>query len=211
MANISLVLGVLAFIGVSLLALRWYRHHVPKGWIIGPIVNGKNYSERMPLRPTATATGWKVAMPVGSQIDAIDRDTGPLPLGGTVSFMLRTINPNGARIVPFETPEGGATVALYFQRKGDNWTAGGKYETYRWYCSPTVDLMQGGGLSVRLVPEEWGAIMSTQGKDNPDAFKAALANASRIGLTFGGPGGRSHGVIADKPVEFELVSFEIKP
>jgi hypothetical protein len=196
-------------------AVWWFRRkYVPSGWIIGPIVHGKNYSENMPFRPTATPTGWAFTLLPGQQVDAVDRDTGPL--SGEVYMRFRLINDQGATLRPFEKPTDGsdsdwpALVSLYFQRKGDDWTGEGKYEMYRWYCRPVLLLNEGQGeLRVPFKPGNWFAVMGTAADAQPEAFATALREVSRIGLTFGGPAGRSHGVITDKPVTFELLEWKV--
>ena len=112
----------------------------------------------------------------------------------------------------FVAQESGAngTFGLAFQRAGDNWSAKGRYETYRWYSPVIVPLEPGvHTFKARLDDPRWKAVMSTTAASNPAAFAAALAQTESVSLTFGGPGGRGHGVYATAPATFTILHFSI--
>ena len=101
-------------------------------WEIGPSIRGRNYSVGMPTQP-APARGGGVAFdfPIAGrgQVDAMITDVGPLAGARQITMRYRIDAARGTRFVPFERPNEPATVSLYFQRRGDNWSARGRART----------------------------------------------------------------------------------
>ena len=121
--------------------------------------------------------------------------------------------PRGTRFVSQETPDQTATVSLYFQRRGDTWSAKGRYADYRWYAPPgTVRAIAPGEheLTVSLHDPQWGSVFSQTAAGDPRAFQAARPEADRLGLVFGTSSARGHGVFATGPARFELLSFRVE-
>jgi len=185
-------------------------------WEIGPIIRGKNYSQGMPLRPQPTRNGWSFDFPVGSReaghVHYVTFRPGPIAPRSRIVVRYRVDARAGTRFVPQESPELRGTVSLYFQRRGDNWSAKGRYEYFRWYApGATVREIAPGEheISVRLDDPNWISVQARTAGSNPAALQAALADIDRIGLVFGSTAARGHGVYATAPARFTLLSFRI--
>lgn len=185
-------------------------------WEIGPIIRGKNYSQGMPLRPQPTRTGWSFDFPVGSReaghVHYVTFRPGPVPPRSRIVVRYRVDTRAGTRFVPQESPELPATVSLYLQRRGDSWSAKGRYEHYRWYAPlGTVQEIAPGEheISVRLDDPQWISVLGRTAGANPGAIEAALADIDQMGLVFGSTAARGHGVYATAPARFTLLSFRI--
>lgn len=180
------------------------------GWIIGPIVHGTNYSKGLPLRPHETDDGWEFELDVGQEADGVTRDCNGLAGVKAIRFGLTVSDNPNAKLYPSEFPDRQAGITVFFQRRGDNFSGRGKYETYRWY-SKSFPIKPGGfvDVDVPLEPAAWKAVGSTHGTDAPDLFKLAVENAGRIGIGFGSPGGRMHGICTTAPVEIEMFAWEL--
>lgn len=187
-------------------------------WEIGPIIRGRNYSQAMPLRPQPTRTGWRFDFPVGDSpaaghVHYVTYRPAPIAPGSRIIVRYRVDARAGTRFVPQERPDLPATVSLYFQRRGDNWTARGRYERFRWYApAATVRKIAPGEheMIVRLDDPNWISVNSRSAKSDPGALEAALADIDRIGLVFGSSAARGHGVYATAPARFTLLSFRIE-
>ena len=118
----------------------------------------------------------------------------------------------GARFIADESPNEAATVSLYFQQRDDNWSARGRYGSYRWYAPVRAVVPLASGLfqmTVRL-DETWTNVNGQPVSQNRDGFDAALRDTVRIGLAFGSSSKRSHGVYATGPARFTLLNFKIE-
>jgi hypothetical protein len=186
-------------------------------WEIGPIIRGKNYSVGMPLRPAPTRNGWSFDFPAGSRqaghVHYVTFNPGPLSQASRIVVRYRVDAAPGTRFVPQQHPKLPGTVSLFLQRRGDNWSARGQYSYFRWYApSHTVREITPGvhEMSVRLDDPQWTAVMGQRAAGNPEAFRAALGQTSRLGLVFGSARARGHGVFATAPARFELIDFRIE-
>ena len=178
---------------LNLLRLLFYR----KGWLIGPFVDGVRYSRGLRWRPSRTATGWRFTLGPESEVDYVTRETGPL--SGSIRVHYRASG-------EFAAVEGGqAGLTLHFQRVGDDWSALGKFATYRWYSIETFPLSGEHDITIPLTPDKWFAVLGQPGESIPEDFAATLQRASRVGLCFGNPAGRGHGVTGNGT--FELLDF----
>ncbi|MBU1607256.1 MAG: hypothetical protein KKD08_10685 [Alphaproteobacteria bacterium] len=187
------------------------------GWVIGPIIKGKNYSVGMPLHPSPMRNGWYFEFPYP------DRDSGhvhyvtfqPESLAGKSRIRVR-YRVNAApstRFIPQEHVGLPATVSLFFQRRGDTWTARGKYNYFRWYAPGHSVQEIGPGtyqMTVRLDDPQWTPVMGGEAMDHQQSFRTALADPVQIGLVFGSRAARGHGVFTTAPARFELLSFDIE-
>ena len=192
----------LAAVIAAYLAWRFYRGRTwQRGWIIGPIVGGKNYSRGMPLRPDKTPTGWRITIKPGSKVDAVLTDCNGI--SGSIRARYRITG----SVAPFEQPNEPPLVGLYFQRKGDDWAAGRETQFYRWYGGSTPFVEGEHDVTVPLTPDKWGSVYGVNGADVPDKFAAAMAEAAHVGLTFGWSAGASHGVTGD--ATFELLEWGV--
>lgn len=221
MMNISRVRArplALALLAGALAVPAWGQ--TAQDWEIGPVIRGKNYSVGMPLRPAqGRGQSWSFDFPRapdgrgrGGHVHYVTFDPGSLAGKTRISVRYRIDAAPGVRFVPQQYPHQTAGVSLYFQRRGDSWTAKGRYRFYRWYASPkTMQTIEPGvhELTVRLDDPRWGAVMNGNATTNPREFREALEQTSRVGLVFGSIGGRGHGVYATGRARFTLLSFRI--
>ena len=208
---IALVAAVAAFVPAAIAAVP------PAGaWEIGPWVRGKNYSVGMPLHPTPGPGGSVVFdFPVAGsgQVDALTTPVGPLADARQITVRYRVDARRGTRFVAYETPGEAATVSLYFQQAGDNWSGRGRYQSYRWYTPVhAVMPLTPGEHTIRVRLDEVWTNVNSQPNSNAEKrgpYAAALQNTARIGLAFGSVSRRSHGVYATGPARFTLLSLDI--
>lgn len=186
-------------------------------WEIGPIIRGKNYSVGMPLQPVATPKGWYFDFPHNSRADGhvhyVTFAPGSLAGKSQIVVRYKVTAARGTRFVPQEHPELPGAVSLFFQRRGDTWSAKGRYEHYRWYApNHAVQNIAPGvhQMTVSLRDPEWISVFGKNPSENPAAYAAALRDTDRLGLVFGSTAARGHGVFATAPARFELLSFAIK-
>ena len=176
------------------------------GWVIGPTINGKNYSQGMPERPTPQGNGWYFDFPTVPHIHVHALQWFDAPSLRNVKAIEIRFSITGGDFVPQEFNNKPALLTLCFQRSGDDWSAQGKMETYRWYSRKTVPLKAGEFvMTVPMDISEWGAVMSSR---DPAAFADAIFEMDNVSLGFGAAGGRAHGVYARQPSRFTL--HEIK-
>lgn len=148
--------------------------------------------------------------PTIERADGIHYVTKGLGSGGTIAgvpamTLTYTIAGDGV-VVPTEGTN--PRLALYFQRKGDDWSASGKYAAYRWYSRVRSELTPGTHtISIPLTRDQWTPVVSST--YNTDAnFEAAKASPRRIGFVFGGSVGAGHGVCTTSgTATFTLVDF----
>lgn len=179
------------------------------GWFIGPEIKGRNYSVGMPERPTTQGEGWSIDFPTSAQshVDYVQWFSAPSLVGAKQLVIRYAVT--GGDFKPFEYPDRQATVGVQFQRKGDDWSGNGKYQSYRWYSRKLPALKAGEfTLSVPLVMSAWNDVYGKS--DNQAAFDAALADMSNFAIVFGhATGGAGHGVFATKPSRFTLISLDV--
>ena len=186
-------------------------------WEIGPFIDGRTYSVGMPIRPTETRDGASFVIPGPSARDGhVHYVTMPVRnLAGArrITLRYRIDAPQGTRFLQQEDPGAGpATLSLYFQRRGDSWRA--RHPDYRWYAPAGRDVPLSPGVHEVSIPldsaAKWVAMMGGDSSSNPRGFAAALSDAHRVGFTFGGDGGRGHGVYATRSARFTVLDFEIE-
>lgn len=142
-------------------------------------------------------------------VDYVYRQTGKLVAGQvvTLGFSLE----GAGRVKPdANSGAGPARLRLFLQRAGDDWSASGPYEHYRWWSTASVVLDSAGDLSISalLDPAQWTSVAGKSGAMAQADFAAALSNAAVIGFTFGATFA-GHGVYADGPVRFRVRSFGV--
>ena len=183
-------------------------------WEIGPWVRGRNYSEGMPARP-AQGPGGSLVMefPVAGrgQVDALTTAVGPLAGARQITLRYRIDAAPGTRFIADESPSEPATVSLYFQRRGDDWSARGRFASYRWYVPAEAVVRLAPGVHTITVrfDQVWTNVNGQPNTQIPDGYAAALAETARLGVAFGSSGLRSHGVYATGPARFTLLGLEI--
>jgi hypothetical protein len=205
-----LIAGLLCAIGAPSLAQM-----PPAGaWEIGPDVRGTNYSVGMPDHPSPAPHGaltMEFPLQGMGEVDALTTAIEPLAGAQQITLRYRVDAAPGTRFVAVETPREPATVSLYFQQAGDNWSARGRFASYRWYSTGRGVIPLGPGehtVTLRL-DEIWTNVNGQPNDREPQGFANALRNSSRIGLAFGSASRRSHGVFATGQARFTLLALDI--
>lgn len=187
-----------------------------QAWEIGPIIKGRSYSQNMPLRPTAVHDGFRIAFPfpdkAAGHVHYVTFPHGPLAGKSRIVMRYRIEAAPGTRFVPQEYPDREAVLSLYFQQRGDTWTAKGRYETYRWYspASTVVPLRPGEHVLSVDLEGDWISVYGKPPAMKPEGFREALANTARVGFTLGTVrDGRGHGVFATGPATLTVTSFDV--
>lgn len=189
-------------------------HAVASDWTIGPIIRGRNYSRGMPLRPSPRAAGgWQVDLPQAPRsIHYVTFRHGPLASKSRIVMRYRIEADPGVKIVPRTAPASPSMITLYIQRRGDDWSARGPYEAYRWFANFATQSPVTPGDHVLIAPlaGNWSAVQSSTARTNPAAFRAALTDADEVGFVLGGGDGLGHGVSATGRVRLIVSSFRIE-
>jgi len=188
----------------------------PANWEIGPIINGTNHSKGVALHPTWHPDGWAFAMPqpsvLAGHVGYVTMPSGSLAGKSRIVMRFRLEAEPDVQYLPKCCPQLRASVTAYFQRAGDDWSARGEYETYRWFATfaTAYPLESREYEIVAPLDGNWTATMTSSAQSNPRAFAEAKANAARVGFTFGGGDGYGHGVYATGPAKFVLTDFRIE-
>ena len=184
-------------------------------WEIGPVTPTRNYSVNMPLKPSPHADGWYFDLPqpdsAAGHVHYLTFRHGPLTGKSRIVLRYRIEAEPGVQIYPTNYPGWQSMLTMYFQRRGDDWSGRGKYESYRWWATfrSQAPLIPGEHeLSVGL-DENWTAVQTSSAATNPKAFRDAIRETERVGFTFGGGDGYGHGVYATGPARFVVTSFEV--
>jgi len=184
-------------------------------WEIGPIDRRGNDSVGMPDRPTQGRRGWYFDFPypnVGAgHVHYVTFQHGPLTGKRRIVMRYRVDAARGVRFVPRQTPQAPATISLYFQRRGDNWTARGRYAGYRWYApvGSVREITPGEHEMVVEFDGRWTSVMGVPASQDPRGFREAMAEAHRVGFVLGSRDLRGHGVFATGPARLTVTSFQV--
>lgn len=183
-------------------------------WVIGPIIKGRNHSVGVPLRPTARRDGgWHIDLPrrPGS-VHYVTFPHGSLAGKSRIVLRYRIEADPGVRIEAATAPGSPAMITPYFQRRGDNWTAKGPYETYRWYATFATHspIVQGEHVIVAPLQANWTAVQTSSARTNPVAFRNAVENADQVGFVLGGGDGYGHGVYATGRARLVILDFRVE-
>ena len=183
-------------------------------WVIGPIIKGRNYSEGVPLHPTPRrGGGWYVDLPQRpSGIHYVTFPHGSLAGKRRIVLRYRIEAAPGVRIVPSTVPQLPSMITPYFQRAGDNWSARGRYETYRWYATFATHspIKPGEHQIVAPLNGNWTAVLTSSARSHPAAFQEAIADAREVGFVLGGGDGYGHGVYATGPARLIVTEFRVE-
>ena len=137
---------------------------------------------------------------------------GPLTGKRRIVMRYRVEMARGARIVAASDGRSGSMITLYFQRRGDNWSARGRFETYRWYATFATQspLTPGNHVMVAPLDGPWTAIETSKALTSPAAFQAALADSDQVGFVLGGGDGFGHGIFATGPARLVVTDFRVE-
>lgn len=191
----TLVLGILSLLPTLAICLYVWRRWQPRGWYIGPRINGKNASKCMPLYPDNDEGIWGFHLSRPTQ--EVDYITRACPSLDKVVAIAMSCEVEG-EFIQAENPASPPSVSLVIQRRGDDWSG----KPYRWYFPQALPLTPGiHSAIIRLDDPQWVSVLG--GGDMHDT----LRDPARIGLTFGGDHGLGHGVRANTTARFKLTSF----
>lgn len=189
-------------------------------WEVGPIIDGKTRSVGVPLRPRAHPDGLAIDIPyptpAAGHVHYVTFNPGPLAGKSRLVLRYRIEAADGVRIIPSSPPgldeRSPALLTLFFQRCGDDWSAVGRYESYRWWASFATQawLTPGDGEVVAPLDGPWSAVMNSTRDTYRKGFDEALANTCRVGFTLGGGDGLGHGVYATGPARFIIREFRVE-
>jgi hypothetical protein len=178
--------------------------HSVSSWQVGPIIDGKNYSEGVSI----SGTSFHLPAPPLSVHYVTRAVEGLAGNGLTIRYRIDGEGPVVGANCPASNP---SQLFLYFQRDGDDWQAKGKTEAYRWWASfAPGDLTSGEHEISAPFSAKWTAVETSDALTNPDAFRDALAHAKRVGFTFSNCTGLGHGAWAMGPARFTLLDFRIE-
>ncbi|CAA9498814.1 MAG: hypothetical protein AVDCRST_MAG91-935 [uncultured Sphingomonadaceae bacterium] len=182
-------------------------------WVIGPIIKGRNYSRGMPLHPSPGRGGaFQIELPQApGSVHYVTFPHGSLSGKKRIVMRFRIVGDPGVRIVPRGYPQWTAKITPYFQRRGDNWTGRGRFETYRWYATFASKAAVPGEHQV-IVPlnGNWTAVEGSSARSNPVAFREALSDAGEVGFVLGGGDGYGHGAYAIGRARLIVTSYRIE-
>lgn len=174
------------------------------GWSVGPEVRGRNYSRGVELERAQRGL-WQVTIMPGAELDGVTAPRGPI--AGSIKLRYRV---SGGGLTASDASGATPILSLYVQRAGDDWSARGRFSTYRWYSTTPLPLTPGEhSIVVPLTPDRWHSVTGAGAKDLPREFFDALASRGVLGVGFGSWDGRMHGVQARAPVKFEMISFDV--
>ena len=185
-------------------------------WEIGPIVRGRSLSPGMPARASRVGSDvfFDFPGPTARQghVHYVTRPTGSLEGARRIVLRYRIDGERGARFLSQEDPRRQGELTMYFQRRGDNWTAKGRFGDYRWYAPVSTMMPLTPGTHEVVVPFDanWKSVHTATRESAPRAFAEALANAGRLGFVLGSKGGRGHGVFATAPARFTILDFRVE-
>ncbi len=186
----------------------------PSEWVIGPIIRGRNYSREMPLHPAPNARGgFQIDLPQApGSVHYVTFPHGSLTGKSRIVMRYRVEAAPGVRILPRTDPKSASMITPYFQRSGDNWTARGRFETYRWYATFATQspIRPGEHLIVAPLDGAWTAVETSTARNNPAAFRAAKAGADQVGFVLGGGDGFGHGVFATGRARLIVTDFRVE-
>ncbi|HYI39798.1 MAG TPA: hypothetical protein VE053_05710 [Allosphingosinicella sp.] len=186
----------------------------PQSWTIGPIVRGRNYSKGVPLHPTARrGGGWHIDIPSApGSVHAATFRHGPLAGKRRIVMRYRIEAARGARLLASSDGLSPSMITLYFQRRGDNWSGRGRFETYRWYATfaTRTPLVPGDHVMVAPLDGPWTAVETSRATTSPAAFREALAAADQVGFVLGGGDGFGHGISATGRARLIVTDFRVE-
>jgi hypothetical protein len=186
----------------------------PAAWTIGPIIRGRNYSQGVPLHPTARRGGlFHIDLPrAPGSVHYVTFSHGPLLGKRRIVMRYRVEADPGVRLLAASDGRSPAMITLYFQRSGDRWSGRGRFEAYRWYATfaTRTPVLPGSYEMVAPLDARWTAVETSSAFSNPAAFRAALAEADQVGFVLGGGDGYGHGAFATGRARLVVTHFRVE-
>jgi hypothetical protein len=179
-------------------------------WTIGPVIRGHNYSVGMP--PTMVNKTFAFppcsnpVSPRGPSVHYVTRACRSLSEQKLIRLVFEVVG--DGFVCDAEHPTGQGRLSLYFQRRGDNWSARGVYGAYRWYSAAVASMTPGEHvLEVPLRFVDWRAVSGAAASQ--PRFREAKANAVRVGFTLGGSN-KGHGnCVLRGAAQFVMKEFRV--
>lgn len=210
------VAALLFLIGRYLWANRTRTPQNPRkaaSWEIGPWFNGKTRSIGLPRHPAPYSGAlFAIDIPQPNQqaghLHYVTHIGGPIR-GKALHLRFRLEMAEATRIECVNYPALLGHITLYFQRKGDDWSAGQRTQFYRWWSVDGRAKLNRAGEYELIAPlgGNWISVHGKPASDNPEEFKAALANAESVGFVCGGGDGWGHGFYATGPARLVVTDF----
>lgn len=118
----------------------------------------------------------------------------------------------GVRIIRATDPNLPSMITPYFQRAGDDWSARGRYEAYRWYGTFATQspIVPGDHQVIAPLNGSWTAVMTSSARSNPSGFRDAILDADEAGFVLGGGDGYGHGVYATGRARLVVTEFRVE-
>lgn len=168
-------------------------------WQLGPTIDGRNYSTG------ASVSGNTFAIPaLPGGLHYVTQPTGSLT-GKSRIVMRYTVTGD---TFASSSPGKPATISIYFQRRGDDWSGLGEYEAYRWWFTKQTLTAGAHEMIAPLDSPWWQAVEQSNGRTNPAGFAHAKANAESVGFTLGGGSGLGHGAYG--PATLTIAYFGVE-
>lgn len=175
------------------------------------------YSVGMPTAPTLIPGGFTFGFPslpnsVHYLVKSINRPPVSFSMAGSLDASADAVFdwhiPGGTNV------DGGLppNFRFYFQRSGDNMSAQGDYQYYRWWSNPDcVELKNGSfALNVPMDPSRWSSIYGVFGDAAGSHFTDAISNCEYVGITFGGGGAFGHGItLTSGTAKLTVTQFDV--
>jgi hypothetical protein len=177
-------------------------------WEVGPVIDGKDYSQGVPLHPIADDQGWHIDLPQSDGVHYVTRQFGSLAGKTRITIRYSVEAADGVKIVPSTDPNlPSLGPTLYFQRSGDDWSTDG----WRWWATFTTPApIQPGEYEITAqLDGPWTSVETETAANSPADFAAAKQNAGRVGFTLGGGTGYGHGVYATGQARIVVTAFSI--
>ena len=190
----------------------------PMAWHIGP-KNGHfgNKSVGMPAHPSGHPDGlyfdWPQPSAEAGHVHAMMMRHGSLRNRRAILARGRIEAAPGVQFHARSPAGYPAWITIQIQRAGDDWTAKGEFEAYRWNAVfSTIRKIEPGPFVIEAPLDHpgWTAVETSTRQNNDAGFRAALEHACCIGLVFGGGDGYAHGAYADGPARFILEDFLVE-
>lgn len=160
------------------------------GWSIGPIMDGRNYSDGGSIEGNTITLG---------EVHYVTRKPDG-PLEGTISLSFHLDAPlKGAKC-------GVGTASLFFQAASDDWATDGA----RWWAATTtLDHAGDYTLTAPLVEGPWTSVLSMTSTADPEFFSTAKLNVGNVGFTLGNCEGLGHGAVG--PAHLTITNWSVQP
>jgi hypothetical protein len=183
-------------------------------WQIGPIIRGRNYSQGVAPHPIPRrGGGWYIDLPQSpGSLHYVTFGHGSLAGKRRIVIRYRLEADPGVRLLAASDRRSPSMITLYFQRRGDNWSGRGRFESYRWYATFATQspVTPGEHLMVAPLDGAWTAVETSSARTNPAAFREAIAAAGQVGFVLGGGDGFGHGVFATGRARLVVTEFRVE-